>query len=175
VGPLRINHYLRFLGDTLLLRLVEPLEIRLKKKRGNLKICLADHGLRASWLQEVVPLDPGELEQNPHSTSLAGHLAESVVGATLATIPSLDMAYAPKRGGEPEVDFIMTIGTRRIPLEVKYQRRIDPLRHTEALRTFIENRYNNAAFGLLVTQADDASVDDPRIVALPLSSLMLLR
>ena len=32
VGPQRITQYLRFLGDTLLLRLIDPLEIRLKRK-----------------------------------------------------------------------------------------------------------------------------------------------
>jgi predicted AAA+ superfamily ATPase len=175
IGPQRINHYLRFLGDTLLLRLVEPLEIRLKRKRGNPKICLADHGLRASWLQEIVPLAPEDLLREPHLSVLAGHIAESVTGATLATISALDLAHLPERSGEPEVDFVLTIGTRRIPLEVKYQRRIDPLRDTEALRTFIEKSVNNAPFGLLITQTDLEPVSDPRIVALPLSSLMLLR
>jgi predicted AAA+ superfamily ATPase len=175
VGPQRIGHYLRFLGDTLLLRLVEPLEIRLKRKRGNPKICLADHGLRASWLQEIVPLDRDGLAANPHLTTLAGHIAESTVGATLATIPSLDIAHLPARGGEPEIDFVLTVGTKRIPLEVKYQQSIDPLRDTEALRTFIEKTVNNAPFGLLVTQSDEAAVPDPRIVAMPLSTFMLLR
>jgi hypothetical protein len=70
---------------------------------------------------------------------------------------------------------VLTIGTRRIPLEVKYQRRIDPLADTEGLRAFIERRVNNAPFGLLVTQTDTDAVIDPRIVALPLSSLLLLR
>jgi predicted AAA+ superfamily ATPase len=42
VGVNRIRDYLRFLADTLLLRLVAPLEIRLKRKRGNSKICLVD-------------------------------------------------------------------------------------------------------------------------------------
>lgn len=141
IGPQRINQYLRFLGDTLLLRLIEPLEIRLKRKRGSAKICLADHGLRASWLQESVPLDPEGLSREPHLTILAGHIAESVTGATLSTISSLDIAHLPERSGEPEVDFILTIGTRRIPLEVKYQRTIDPLRDTEGLRTFIELKF----------------------------------
>lgn len=175
VGPQRIDHYLRFLGDTLLLRLIPPLEIRLKRQRGNLKICLSDHGLRASWLQEMVPLDPQSLEREPHLSTLAGHVAESVTGATLSTISHLDLAHLPARGGEPEIDFVLTIGTKRIPLEVKYQRQLDPLRDTEGLRTFIEKSVNNAPFGLLVCQTDSDAITDPRIVCLPLSSLMLLR
>ena len=175
VGPQRILQYLRFLGETLLLRLVPPLEIRLKRTRGFAKICLADHGLRASWLQEIVPLDPVSLSTAPHLQLLAGRLAESVAGATLAAIANLDLSHLPARGGDPEVDFVLTVGALRIPLEVKYQRTVDPLRDTEALRTFLERTANNASFGLLITQVDTDVVRDPRIVTLPLSSLMLLR
>lgn len=175
VGAQRAQHYLRFLADTLLMRQVEPLEIRLEKKHGAPKLCLADHGLRASWLQEPIPLDPEGLRAAPDLTALAGHLAESVVGATLSTVHGLDLNWRPERGGEPEIDFVLTVGTTRIPLEVKYQRRIEPLRDTEGLRTFIEKAINRAPFGILVTQVDDDSVRDPRIVSLPLSSLMLLR
>lgn len=163
VGQQRVRNYLRFLGDTLLLRLVEPLEIRLKRRRGHAKICLADHGLRASWLQEAVPLDPEQLSRDVHLTTLAGHIAESVCGATLLSLPQVELSHLPERDGEPEVDFVLTIGTRRIPVEVKYQRRVDPLAATEGLRTFLEKKPNNAPFGLLVTQADGVSVPDPRI------------
>ena len=149
--------------------------VRLKKRRGNPKLCLVDHGLRASWLQEYVPLTPERLRAQPELTTLAGHLAESVAGATLSTINGLDIAHFPDRGSEPEVDFVLTIGAKRIPLEVKYQTRIDPLRDTEGLRAFLERSVNNAPFGLLITQSDGATVPDPRIVALPLSTLMLLR
>jgi predicted AAA+ superfamily ATPase len=175
VGPQRIHQYLRFLDDTLLLRLIDPLEIRLKKKRGSPKICLADHALRASWLQEVIPIAPADLIRESHLTPLAGHIAESVVGATLSTIPQLDLAHLPRRGGDPEVDFVLTIGTKRIPLEVRYQRKIDPLADTEGLRTFLEKSVNNAPFGLLICQTDIEPLDDRRIVCLPLSTLMLLR
>jgi predicted AAA+ superfamily ATPase len=175
VGSQRIREYLRFLNDTLLLRLIEPLEIRLKKKRASPKICLADHGLRASWLQEIVPVDPEALAKEVHLTTLAGHVAESITGAALSTISHLDIAHLARRGDEPEIDFILTIGTRRIPLEVKYQRKIEPLADTEGLRTFVEKSANNAPFGLLVTQTDTEVVSDPRIVTLPLSSLLLLR
>jgi len=175
VGEQRVGTYLRFLGDALLLQLVEPLEIRLKKKRGSAKICLADHGLRASWLQEVVPLDPVALRSAPELATLAGHIAESVVGASLRTIHGLDLAHLPERSGEPEVDFVLTVGTQRIPVEIKYRGRIDPRVDTEGLRAFIEKRANHATFGILVVQSDDQVVDDPRIVAVSLSTLMLLR
>ena len=175
VGTVRVQQYMKFLAGSLLLRLVEPLEIRLKKKRGAPKICLVDHGLRASWLQEIVPLAPEALDANASLSDLAGRIAESVAGATLSTIGGLDLAHFPRRASEPEIDYVLTIGTLRIPMEIKYRRRIDPLADTEGLRTFLEKAVYNAPFALLVTQTDDIVVDDPRIVTLPLSSLMMLR
>jgi predicted AAA+ superfamily ATPase len=175
IGPQRVRQYLRFLNDTLLVRLVSPLEIRLRKTKGAPKICLADHGLRASWLQEVVPLAPEELDKAPHLADLAGHLAESVAGSYLLTISGLELSHLPERGGEPEVDFVLTLGDKRIPIEIKYRRTIDPFRDTEGIRTFLDHAVYNAPFGILVTARDDVKVDDPRIVTIPLSSLLLLR
>jgi predicted AAA+ superfamily ATPase len=171
----RIARYLRFLDGALLLRLVRPLELRKRRARGNPKLCLVDHGLRASWLEEVVPLDPAGLEAAPHLADLAGNLAESAAGAFLAGLPHLDVACFPERREEPEVDFVLSIGDRRIPVEVKYRRRIDPLRDTVGLRSFLERAHYNAPFGVLVTLDDEARVPDPRIVCLPLSSLLLMR
>ena len=175
LGPQRVQHYLRFLNDTLLVRLVLPLEIRLRRTKGAPKIFLADHGLRASWLQEIVPLVPEELEKLPHLADLAGHLAESVVGAYLLTVSGLELAHLPERGGNPEVDFVITLGEQRIPLEVKYRRTVDAFRDTEGLRTFVENAAYHAPFGILVTARDNVVVNDPRIVVVPLSSLLLLQ
>lgn len=68
------------------------------------------------------------------------------------------------------------MGPKRIPVEVKYQRRIDALRDTKGLRTCLEKSGNNAPFGVLITQTDgEGYTDDPRIVSLPLSSLLLMR
>lgn len=175
IGWNRILAYLKFLDSALLLKLVKPLELRLKKRKGNSKICLCDHGLRASWLQEVVPLDVEGLNKAPHLSDLAGHLAESVTGYFLGGMPNLDLAHFPERGAEPEVDFVLTIGERRIPLEVKYQQRIDPHRDTMGLRAFIEKTVYNAPFGILVTMKDEVNIPDPRIVAVSLPSLLLLR
>jgi len=175
VGIHRIQHYLRFLGDTLLLRLINPLEIRLRRSKGSPKICLADHGLRASWLQEVIPIAPADLDKQSHLAALAGRIAESVTGTTLSTISSLDIAHLPERNGEPEVDFVLTIGTRRIPLEVKYQRTIDFPRDAAGLESFMTKPENNAPFGILITRDELACPVGSRVVAMPLSSLMLLR
>jgi hypothetical protein len=174
IGWQRVLVYLKFLDGSLLVRLIEPLELRLKKRRGASKLCICDHALRAAWLQEVVPLTPGALAQQPHLADLAGHIAESVVGYFFRSIINLDVAHFPERGAEPEVDYVLTVGEQRIPVEVKYRRRID-YRDTFGLRAFIEKAHYNAPFGILVTLADEVATDDPRIVSLPMSSVMLMR
>lgn len=175
VGWNRVLAYLKFLNDTLLLRLIDPLEIRLKRKKGRPKICLCDHALRASWLQEVIPLSVQGLTDSPHLSDLAGHIAESALGYFLGGIPNLDVAWFPERGAEPEVDYVITIGEFRVPIEVKYRKQIDSHRDTVGLRSFIEKTAYNAPFGILVTLNDSVTVEDPRIVAMPLSSFLLLR
>jgi predicted AAA+ superfamily ATPase len=174
IGWQRVLAYLKFLDATLLIRLIEPLELRLKRRRGPPKLCLCDHALRAAWLQEVVPLAPEELEKFPHLADLAGHVAESATGYFFRSIGGLDVAHFPERGAEPEVDFVLTVGEQRIPIEVKFRRRID-YRDTLGLRSFIEKAHYNAPFGVLVTLTDEVAMDDPRIVAIPLSSVLLLR
>ncbi len=170
-----MSAYLRFLNNTLLLRLIDPLEIRIKKRKGRPKICLCDHALRASWLQESIPLSPQGLSNAPHMSDLAGHVAESALGYFLGGIPGLDVAWFPERGAEPEVDYIISVGEFRIPIEVKYRRYIDSHRDTIGLRSFIEKTVYNAPFGILVTLDDNVIIDDPRIIAIPLSSFLLLR
>jgi predicted AAA+ superfamily ATPase len=174
-GWQRIQNYLAFLDGAMLMHLVRPLELRLKKQTSPPKICLCDHTLRAATLAEAVPIDPGGLAAKPHLTDLAGRLAESVLGYFLGSIPSLDVVHFPARGAEPEVDFILTIGTKRIPIEVKYGRRIDPLDDTRGLRAFLERSVYNAPFGLLVTLEDGVQVPDPRIIPISLSSLLWTR
>lgn len=175
IGWSRILTYLKFLDGTLLVRLVQPIELRLKRKKSPAKLCISDHALRASWLQEVVPLDVDGLAANPHLSDLAGRLAESTLGYFLASVPSLDVSHFPTRGDEPEVDFILTIGTKRIPIEVKYRKRIDPMEDTLGLRAFLEKTVYNAPFGLLVTLDDDVKIADPRIIPISLSSFLWTR
>ncbi|MCB9876206.1 MAG: ATP-binding protein [Planctomycetes bacterium] len=175
IGYTRILTYLKFLDGTLLLKLIRPLELRLKKQKSPAKICVCDHALRASWLQELIPLDPEALSQNMHLSDLAGRIAEGVLGYFLAMVPNLEVSHFPERGGDPEVDFVLTIGTRRIPIEVKYRRRIDPVADTRGLVAFLERSVHNAEFGLLVTMDDNVALRDPRILPISLSSLLWQR
>ncbi len=157
---------------SLLLRCVPPAEIRLKRNRGPSKICLVDHALRACWLQEVVPLVPDELRDEALCT-LAGHIAESAVGSHLLHLPGLGLSHFPARSNAPEVDFVLTVGAQRIPLEVKYRRRIDETRDLLGLQSFMDTAANNAPFGILVTQRA-IKVADQRVLCVPLPALLSL-
>jgi len=175
VGRQRLQAYLKFLDGTLPLKLIEPHELRLRKRHGAVKMCLCDHALRASWFHEAIPLAPEVLTANPHLSDLAGHIAESALGYYLGTVPASQVSWFPARQTEPEVDFVVTVGDQRIPIEVKYQRRIDPQRDTHGLRAFIEKSAYNAPFGLLVTMEDGVGVPDPRIITLSLATFLWLR
>lgn len=174
IGWQRVLAYLKFLDATLLMRLVEPLELRLKRRKGALKLILCDHAIRAAWLQEQVPLSPEALAEAPHLSDLAGRIAESVAGQFFKSIINLGVHHFPERGPEPEIDYVLTIGDQRIPVEIKYRRRIDHA-DTRGLRSFIEKTVYNAPFGILVTLLDTPATDDPRIVSLPLSTVLLMR
>ena len=121
------------------------------------------------------PLHVAALAKASHLHDIAGHLAESVVGYFLSGIPNIGLAHFPERGAEPEVDFVLTIGEHRIPLEVKYRQQIDPHRDTLGLRAYIEKSVYNAPFGILVTMNDGVTIPDPRITAVSLPSLLLMR
>lgn len=176
IGWARIRTYLRFLNTCLLLRLVQPMEMRLKKKRKNAdKICLCDHTIRASWLQENIPLEPDKLAEQSEYAELAGHVAESVAGYFLSGVPETTLSHFPERGAEPEVDFVLGVGDNYIPIEVKYRQRIDQFRDTQGLRAFIEKKVYRAPFGLLITLYDDIEINDPRIIPISLRTLLLLR
>jgi predicted AAA+ superfamily ATPase len=169
-----IRNYLRFLDDTLLLKLIPPLELRLRKTKGQDKICLCDPMIRSAWLREPVPLEPKKLAESPHLSDLAGHLAESTAGYFLASIVGGKTFSFPARANEPEVDFILIVGDQRIPVEIKYQNQITPS-DTRGLLSFVDKTANHAPFGILITKDDGANITDPRIVVLPLSSLLLLQ
>ncbi len=174
VGEQRVQTYIEFLDSSLLVRAVKPLELRLKKIQGSPKFCLSDHTLRAAWLGEVVPIDPKALDQDPTQSDIAGRIAESCVGHFFASM-DIPVSHLPARRGEPEVDFVITAGDHRIPVEVKYQKRIDPVRDVAGLQCFMAKSVNRAPIGVIVIRDDTKLEFPPGIVAVPLKTLLLAR
>jgi predicted AAA+ superfamily ATPase len=164
-----------FLADAMLIHRIMPLELLLKKQAHPPKLCLCDHFVRNAWLQETVPLDPKELVAEPVEVStVAGHLIESTIGYYLAGIPNLDVAWFPARKDEGEVDFVLTIGTQRIPIEIKYQRGRLDAKDVANLEGFCSQKRYNAPFGLVLTQESYGEVTD-KVLAIPAASFLLVR
>ncbi len=170
----KVTKSIEFLVDAMLVHEVLPLELLQKKQRRPAKLCLCDHFVRNAFLQETIPIDPKELAgANLALTKAAGHLIESIIGYYLVGIPELDVAWFPERTSEPEVDFVLTIGTRRIPMEIKYRRRRLGRDHIGGVRAFCDKKLYDAPFGIVVTQNETGIIAD-NIVALPASALLLL-
>ena len=171
----KVRHAIAFLVDAMLVHQVVPLELLQKKQSHPPKLCICDHFLRNARLQETVPIDPKVLASVPEAVATqAGHVIESIIGYFLMGIPDLELSWFPERKTEPEVDFVMTIGMRRIPVEVKYTRSPPGESELRGIRSFISKKHYNAKFGLVITQ-DTFKVIDEGIIALPASTLLLVR
>jgi predicted AAA+ superfamily ATPase len=174
-----VHDAIRFWANALLLHEIPPLEALTKKQAHPSKLCICDHIDREAWLQERVPITPRELAKvNQAVSTLAGHIIESDIGYYLKGICGLDVSWFPARKGEPEVDFVLTLGLHRIPIEVKYCRGRPDAGDLAGLRSFCRQAKYHAPsgtpFGLLITQELSGALDE-NIVALPAYALLSLR
>ena len=166
---------IRFLANALLVYEIPPLEALTKRHAHPSKLCLCDHFVREAWLQERVPIAPWHLATaNEAVSTTAGHLIESDIGYYLKGIPGSDVSWFPLRNHEPEVDFVLTLGLQRIPIEVKYCRSRPDAGGLAGLRSFCSQAKYNAPFGLLITQELSGAMGD-NIVALPAYALLSVR
>ena len=72
------------------------------------------------------------------------------------------------------LDFVLEVGDQQIPVQVNYRRSIDPVGDTRGIRSFVEKQSKRAPLGLLITREEAPPIDDPRMVAIPLSTFMML-
>jgi predicted AAA+ superfamily ATPase len=166
---------IEFLGNAMLVHQIPPLEALTKKQVHPPKICLCDPFVREGWLQEKVPFFPADLASaNQAVSTVAGGLIESIIGYYLHGIPGVETSWFPERSSEPEVDFVLTIGTRRIPVEVKYCRGQPKPSDLAGLRSFCSAKKYGADFGLLITQELSGPVDDV-VIGVPASAFLCVR
>lgn len=164
-----------FLADSLLLYRVMPLELLAKRQGHAPKLCVCDHFVRNGILQETLPLDPESLKGCGEAVSTqVGHLVESVLGYFLKGIPGVELSWFPERTNEPEVDLVLTIGTSRLPVEVKYRRGTPGRADLAGIEAFCGKPAYAANLGLVITQAAEGPIGDCAI-ALPASTFLLLR
>ena len=168
-----ISDAITFLTDSLLVCAVPSFEGLGTSKPSAAKYCLFDHLVREAWLQERLPLDvEGLAEAHESVMTQVGHLAESVVGSYFSSVPRLELSWFPGTANEAEVDFVITCGLKRIPVEVKYRHRVQESDLT-AIRDFIGRPKYSAPFGLVITQQQIGEEDG--LFLIPLFLLLGLR
>jgi hypothetical protein len=151
------------------------MEALAKRQSHSPKLRLCDHFVREAWLQEKLPVSLSELAAaREEICTAAGHLIESDIGCYLKGIPGLNVSWFPNRGEEPEVDGVLTIGLKRIPIEIKYRRGAVKPEHLRGLQSFCGQAKYNAPFGLLITQDTSGAIAD-NIIALPAYALLSVR
>ena len=171
----KVAETIQFLADSLLLYEVKPQEMLQKKQTQPNKLCVCDHFVRDGILQETVPLDPEALKGcNEAVSTQAGHVIESVLGYFLKGIPGIELAWFPPRDKEPEIDLVLTIGTNRIPVEVKYRRDKPDKAALAGIESFCAKPAYSAPFGIVVTQTVEGPIGD-KVIAVPASTFLLLR
>lgn len=164
---------LDFLTESLLLKEIPVLEGIGRRAQNPSKICLSDHFIREAWLQEQLPLTGDGLAQCSQVVATqTGHLAESIVGAYLADIPGVEASWLPDSDKQGEIDFVLTLGLKRLPIEVKYRAKLkgDETRH---LVSFCRDPKWEAPFGLVITP--DVFSEKDGMIYLPLFALLALR
>ncbi|MGW8255847.1 MAG: ATP-binding protein [Thermoguttaceae bacterium] len=169
VRKVDIQASLQYLADSMLISLVPSLEIGKKRQSAGEKICLCDHFIRQACLQEVVPISPRLLEDAHESVStLAGQIIESIIGYNLKTISDLEIAWFPARRTEPEIDYVLTMGLKRLPIEVKYRRGKPKNGDLAGIKKFCSQEKYNAEFGLVITQEYAGAIGN-NVIAIPAS------
>ena len=68
----------------------------------------------------------------------------------------------------------MTIGTNRIPMEIKYRRDTPGASDLKGIESFCRKPAYAAPFGLIITQTAEGELGD-HAIAIPASALLLLR
>jgi predicted AAA+ superfamily ATPase len=168
-----VSDAISFLADSLLIAEIPTFEGIGKKASHPAKLCLCDHFVREAWLQEQVPLAADDLKNATEAVvTQSGHLAESLVGAFFAGVPGLDVSWFPENSSEGEVDFVLTIGLKRIPVEVKFRRHLDA-EDFHAVRSFVSQPKYDAPFGIVVTRETAGEKDN--LFCVPLHALLGLR
>lgn len=109
------------------------------------------------------------------STSLSGEergrIAETLAHNVIRLFPGVsEVSYYREPSGKQEVDFVVRVGSRMVPIEVSYQAQIDN-RHRDSMRAFLGAHGKQGGFGIFVTK-DNWKIEQP-IIEMPLPFFLL--
>ncbi|MDP3726080.1 MAG: ATP-binding protein [bacterium] len=100
-----------------------------------------------------------------------GRIAETLAHNVIRLFPGVsDVSYYREPSGKQEVDFVVRIGSRMVPIEVSYQAQVDS-HHRDSVRAFLEAHGKQSGFGIFVTK-NNWKIEQP-IIEMPLSLFLL--
>ena len=101
-----------------------------------------------------------------------GRIAETLAHNVIQLFPGVsDISYYREPSGKQEIDFVVRVGSRVVPIEIAYKNQIDKP-HRDSLRAFLETQGKQNSFGILVTK-EDWKIEQP-ILEIPLSIFLLM-
>ncbi len=173
VSEKQVHAAIEYLENTMLVRLLKPLEINRRRQPSPPTICLCDHFIRYALLREQIPLVPSQLRKASETVAAqAGHLMEGIVGNFFAGTQGVNASFFPAREQEPEIDVVLSIGMKHLPIEVKYRSQLKPA-DLDGLRSFRSRKHYEADLGLVITQEQSGELEDG-VIAIPARTLLLL-
>ncbi len=109
------------------------------------------------------------------STSLkgedCGRIAETLAHNVIRLFPGIsDVSYYREPTGKQEIDFVVRVGSRMVPIEIAYQNQIENSRRN-SIREFLETHGKQGGFGILVTKRS-WKIEEP-IFEMPLPLFLL--
>lgn len=109
------------------------------------------------------------------STSLQGEergrVAETLTHNVIRRFPGIsDVSYYREPRGKAEIDFIIRVGSRIIPIEVAYKSQVD-VHHRSSVRSFLTEHGKQNSFSILISK-ESWKVEQP-IIEMPLSLFLL--
>jgi predicted AAA+ superfamily ATPase len=161
----QLYELLDFFDNSMLIRIIKTSQHRYAGAKTQVKPCLCDHSIRAAWLEDV------SLYESTPNSDMAGGIVEGMVGYLLSSIDGISVSYLPPKGDQKEIDYIIEIGDKHIPVEVKYQN--DLPRQFDAIEHYLDKPVNNASFGIVVTKTQSEVKE--RIIAIPFKTFLLLQ
>lgn len=100
-----------------------------------------------------------------------GRIAETLAHNVIRLFPGVsDVSYYREPGGKQEIDFVVRVGSRMVPIEIAYQDQIDA-KHRIAVRSFLEAHGKPNGFGILVAK-ESWKIEQP-IIEMPLPFFLL--
>jgi len=157
-----LTEALPLLLQTELIRKVERFTgkpVRLRSTRA--KLYAADLVLMQGITKIITSLDGEE----------RGRVAETLAHNVIRLFPGIaDVSYYREPNGKQEVDFVVRVGSRMVPIEIAYQNQIGS-QHCGPIRAFLEAHGKQNGFGLLITK-EGWKIEQP-IIEMPLPFFLL--